>query len=270
MVPVSGGCIHQAFRVDARAGSVFVKWNDARAAASFEAEAQGLDALREAPGLRVPRVLARGADGNDAWLVLEWIDLRPLSDHGSRRLGHALAGVHRIRGPRFGWPTDNWLGTTRQCNRWHDAWPAFWRDCRLLPQVHLAVERGARGAVIDDGLRLAEHVPSLLAGHMPHASLLHGDLWAGNAAETDSGEPVLFDPAVYFGDAEADIAMTHLFGGFDQSFHRAWRDSAPTREEHLRRDLYNLYHVLNHWNLFGGAYERHAHALIHRLLATVR
>lgn len=124
--------------------------------------------------------------------------------------------------------------------------------------------------MIDDGLRLAEHVPAWLAGHVPHASLLHGDLWAGNAAESDSGEPVLFDPAVYFGDAEADIAMTHLFGGFDPAFHRAWRDSAPTRDELLRRDLYNLYHVLNHWNLFGGAYESHAHALMRRLLATVR
>jgi fructosamine-3-kinase len=156
-----------------------------------------------------------------------------------------LANAHRRPGPRFGWSRDNYIGSTPQANAWCDDWAEFWRDRRLRPQLELAASKG-----------FDVEMPSLhlLENHEPQPSLLHGDLWSGNAGFTAQG-PVVFDPAVYYGDREADLAMTELFGGFPREFYDAYRKEWPVDEGYARRKhLYNLYHLLNHLNLFGAGY----------------
>ncbi len=266
--PASGGCIHDSFVVQCGSVSLFVKTNGAALAAAFAAEADGLAALIAA-GMRAPRPLGQGVAGRHAYLVMEYLDLADRGDWGA--MGRALAAMHRATGRQFGWRRDNFIGSTPQSNPGHDDWTGFWREARLLPQLALAGRNGLGLRLIDAGERLAAMLPRLLAGHAPQASLLHGDLWSGNAAFLAEGSPVLFDPAVYFGDREADLAMTELFGGFPRSFYAAYREAWPLNPGYeLRRDLYNLYHVLNHANLFGGGYMAQAQALIGRLLAEAR
>ncbi|HET9670493.1 MAG TPA: fructosamine kinase family protein [Casimicrobiaceae bacterium] len=221
-------------------------------------EADGLRELARTGTVRVPGVVAHGCDGDEAWLVLEWLDIGGATP--SRALGAALARLHRAQAPsgprreRFGWHRDNWLGGTPQANAWCDDWCTFFRERRLMPQLALADANGFRD-LAGEGERLIVALPSLLGGHEPTPSLLHGDLWSGNAAMLASGEGVVFDPAVYVGDREADLAMTELFGGLGEDFRRGYEDSWPLVAGYaLRRDAYNLYHLLNHVNLFGRAY----------------
>jgi len=247
----------------------FVKTNVAQRAPMFEAEADGLAAIACTQAIRVPHPVAAGVAGGLAYLVLEWLEF----GRGGRdaALGHALARMHRNTGPRFGWHRDNTIGTTPQTNAWSEAWPAFFRDRRLAPQLALAAQRGHGGALQRKGERLQDALPALLAGHAPQPSLVHGDLWSGNAGRLASGEPVVFDPAVYYGDRETDLAMSELFGGFGADFYAAYDDAWPRADGHeARRTLYNLYHVLNHLNLFGGGYRAQAEATLGELLALVR
>jgi protein-ribulosamine 3-kinase len=274
--PASGGCIHDSFVVQSGPVRLFVKTNGAALAAAFAAEADGLAALIAA-GMRAPRPLGHGVAASHAYLAMEYLDLAGGGDWAT--MGRVLAAMHRATGrqtggqtgQRFGWRRDNFIGATPQSNCAHDDWPGFWRDARLLPQLALAARNGLGSQLIDAGERLAAMLPRLLAGHSPQASLLHGDLWSGNAAFLPGGSPVLFDPAIYFGDREADLAMTELFGGFPPSFYAAYAEAWPLNAGYaLRRDLYNLYHVLNHANLFGGGYAAQAQALIGRLLCETR
>jgi fructosamine-3-kinase len=232
----------------------------------LDAEADGLRALAATGAIRVPQPIADGVAGSIAYLALEWLDF----GGGGRDalLGRALAELHRKTGPRFGWHRDNTIGTSAQANAWSDDWPTFFRDRRLAPQFARAAANGHGGAFARSGDRLLLGVPTLLAGHSPVPSLLHGDLWSGNAARLASGEPVIFDPAVYYGDREADLAMSELFGGFGADFHAAYRDAWPlTAGYATRRTLYNLYHVLNHLNLFGAGYRAQAESMVGALLA---
>ena len=161
-------------------------------------------------------------------------------------MGRMLAEAHRKRGPRFGWHRDNYIGTTPQQNGWCDDWAEFWRERRLRPQLALAQRSGFDLGVVE--------VDGILENHEPHPSLLHGDLWRGNAGFTSDG-PVVFDPAVYYGDREADLAMTELFGRFPPEFYAAYEKAYPLeRGYELRKELYHLYHLLNHLNLFGAGY----------------
>ena len=239
------------------------------------AEADGLAALRASGTVRVPATLGLGAGNADEGLALEWLDLRPLDARSGAALGVALAALHRAPPPRtlsgrFGWTMDNFIGATPQANAPTTSWVAFWRDQRLVPQLARAKGAGYGGALQDDGARVVEALDDLLRGHTPAPSLLHGDLWGGNAGALSDGTPVIFDPAVYVGDREADLAMTELFGGFDPSFHAAYRDAWPLDEGYpVRRDLYNLYHLLNHLNLFGAGYLAHCERALARLLAQV-
>lgn len=270
---VSGGCIHEALAVSGTRGErFFAKTGDRERAAMFAAEADGLAALRAARALTVPEVVACGEDETRAWIVLEWLDLGALDARSAARLGAALAAQHRVPRERFGWERDNFIGASVQLNGWSDDWLSFWRDRRLHAQLRLAAAKRLPSRLIDRGERLAADCEALLGHHRPAASLLHGDLWSGNAAADARGEPVVFDPAVYVGDREADLAMTELFGGFPRDFHAAYRAAWPLDGGYaaVRRDLYNLYHVLNHANLFAGGYVRQAADSIEKLIAEIR
>jgi protein-ribulosamine 3-kinase len=239
--------------------------NDRSRLDNFAAEADGLAALAAA-GTRAPAVLCRGESGGEAFLVLEYLDLRPSGDYAA--LGRALALLHSARGELFGWQRDNYIGTTPQLNRRTLRWADFWRDARLGPQLELARRKGLGASLLAKAERLIDALPRLLSDHAPSACLLHGDLWSGNTGFLEDGAPVLFDPAVYWGDREADVAMTELFGGFPQAFYSTYSAIAPLDSGYARRrPLYNLYHVLNHANLFGGGYASQAERMIDGLLA---
>ena len=266
--PVPGGCIHRCFILEGGGRKYFAKINDRSQLDSFAAEVDGLAALAAA-GSRVPAPLCQGQAGEAAFLVLEHLDLRGNGDYAA--LGRSLAIVHSIRGEFFGWRRDNYIGKTPQLNRCSPSWSDFWREARLEPQLDLARKNGLGKGLWGRGEQLAEALPRLLSEHAPAASLLHGDLWSGNAGFLADGTPVLFDPAVYWGDREADLAMTELFGGFPQAFYSAYAEVAPPAQGYaVRKTLYNLYHVLNHANLFGGGYAAQAERMIEELLAELR
>jgi fructosamine-3-kinase len=265
-----GGCIHQALVLQGDGERYFAKLNDPGLADAFAAEADGLAALARA-GVRTPHVVAQGEAAGAAFLVLEHLLLGRGNEAAHRALAGKLAEMHRHTGPRFGWLRDNYIGATPQRNRESESWVEFWARERLAPQLALAAERGFGSSLQRSGARIIAALPALLAGHAPAPALLHGDLWSGNAAFLADGTPVLFDPAVYYGDREADLAMTELFGGFPAVFHSAYREAAPLDSGYrVRRTLYNLYHVLNHANLFGGGYATQAQGMMERLLAEMR
>ena len=266
---VGGGSINRCYRWDTVREPLFVKVAPRAALVDFEAEAAGLSELARADALRVPQVRACGGTQDAAFLALEWLTAGAASAVSERRLGEGLAALHRVTAPRFGWSRDNTIGRTPQGNSWTDDWTDFFAEQRLRPQLQLAARNGWSGLLGTRGERLMEALPALLTGHRPVASLLHGDLWGGNWLATADGEPVVFDPAVYYGDRETDVAMTRLFGGFGRAFYSAYEHTAPLTPGAARRvQLYNLYHLLNHANLFGGGdYARRARARIDQLLA---
>lgn len=266
---VGGGCINCARIVEDGRRRYFVKSNTGSHRAWFEAEADGLAALARAGALRVPEVIALGTAGHDAYLILEYLDLG--GDSHYARLGEQLAAQHRVCGPRFGWPLDNFIGATPQPNAAATDWPSFFVERRLRPQLQLAHANGSGTSLHAKGTRLEAKLCCFFSDYTPQPSLLHGDLWSGNAGFLSDGMPVVFDPATYWGDREADIAMTELFGGFPSAFYAAYRSAWPLDPGYaMRRDLYNLYHILNHFNLFGGGYLGQAEKLIDRLLAHLR
>jgi len=268
---VAGGSINTCYRWPAAGGMMFVKVAARSAEAAFAAEAAGLAELDAARAVRVPRVRASGHTDTAAFLALEWIEAGTADRDCEQRLGEGLAALHAVTAERYGWSRDNTIGRTPQANGWMGDWMEFFRERRLRPQLELAVHNGFAGLLGAYGEQLLEQLPALLAGHQPPASLLHGDLWGGNWLASATGEPVIFDPAVYFGDRETDIAMTRLFGGFGDSFYRAYEAAAALpAEARLRAELYNLYHVLNHANLFAGGYPRQARAIMEHLLAQSR
>jgi len=265
---VHGGCIGRCWRWETATGPVFVKEAGPGRLGMLEAERAGLEALRATGALRVPAPLALGTCGGGSFLALEWIDLRPASPAAEERLGEQLAALHRSRADRFGFDHDNYIGSTPQPNGWRADWVAFLREARIGFQLDLAESNGHGGRLQERGRNLLGLLGVFFATYQPRPSLLHGDLWGGNWGADASGMPVIYDPAVYYGDREADIAMTRLFGGFGPRFHSAYVASWPLDQAAgTRRDLYNLYHVLNHLNLFGGSYRGQAESMIDRLLA---
>jgi fructosamine-3-kinase len=265
---VHGGSINECYRWQGDGGSVFVKVAPAQSSAMFAAEAAGLEELRRAEAVRVPRVLGVGTTAGAAWLALEWIRSATPSGVTDSILGEQLARQHRSTRPAFGWNRDNTIGSTPQLNEWQDDWVTFFRDRRLRYQLNLAAANGFGGRLQQRGEVLLNRVGEFFSTYRPVPSLLHGDLWGGNRAADEHGQPVIFDPAVYYGDREADLAMTRLFGGFGAGFYRAYEAAwALDAGAGARTDLYNLYHVLNHLNLFGGGYLTQASSVLDGLLA---
>ncbi|MBM5798653.1 MAG: fructosamine kinase family protein [Cyanobacteria bacterium K_Offshore_0m_m2_072] len=272
--PVGGGCIHSAWMLQLADGRrVFVKCNRAAALPLLEAEADGLAALAAvAPAeLLLPTPLACARVGDQAVLVLSWLDLKPRGDDRDwSRLGQSLARLHRrslAQGAgqgRFGWQRDNFIGSTPQINAWHDDWGAFFVERRLRHQLRQAPASARRLAGTE---RLLLRVSSLLAAHQPEPVLVHGDLWSGNAALLPGDTAAIYDPAVYRGDREVDLAMARLFGGFPAAFFSGYEQEWPLPPGARERvDVYNLYHLLNHANLFGGGYWQQVEACIQLLI----
>jgi len=235
-------------------GDAFVKTGPASALDMFEAEVEGLRELALASAIRVPAVIDCGIEDGRAFIALERLHFQPATPGTETLLGQQLAALHSHTEKRYGWHRDNTIGPTPQANPWTPDWLDFFRDHRLRPQLDLAARNGYSGELHSLGESLLQGLPALFDGYEPAASLCHGDLWNGNRGVAD-GVPVIFDPAVYYGDRESDIAMTMLFGGFGQEFYRAYERSWPMAAGHERRlRLYQLYHVLNHLNLFGSGY----------------
>lgn len=262
---VGGGCISNATRLEAERGTWFLKHAEGQAGATFEAEAVGLQALAQAAtgtGVHVPRVIAaRDAAGAPGFLLMEWIEQGSAGPGYWEGFGRALARLHRKAAPvsgqggPFGFSGDNFIGRLPQKNDWRGDWPAFFRELRLGPQFARARSSGHWRPGWEAGARrLLERLDDLFPSS-PHPSMLHGDLWSGNQLPDAQGRPCLVDPAAYAGDREADLAMTELFGGFDGRFYSAYREEwplSPGYEE--RREVYNLYHLVNHLNHFGASY----------------
>lgn len=267
---VGGGDINEAYRIQGANATFFVKLNRRDLELMFAAEAAGLQEIAETESVRTPEVIAHGKTSGHAFIVLENLHLKPLNSTSERVLGRQLALMHQLRQPYFGWHSDNTIGSTAQINGQTDDWLQFWRIQRIEFQLKLAADKGYRGRLQSLGAQLCDLIPAFFIGYTPFPSLLHGDLWGGNAAMTREAEPVIFDPACYYGDREADLAMTELFGGYSRDFYAAYNEALPLDSGYVvRKHFYNLYHILNHLNLFGSGYLRQAENIMARLMAEV-
>ena len=268
---IAGGCINSAYRLLGEQQSYFIKLNDATRLDMFEAEADGLKGLAAARAIRVPVPLCTGVEGSQAYLVMEYIETGGGNGGAAEELGSQLARMHQHSSEQFGWHRDNTIGSTPQPNTPGNDWVEFWREHRLGYQLGLAEQRGGPSNLLRKGEQLMELVPNLFTDSEPRPSLLHGDLWSGNYAVTREGDPIIFDPAVYFGDREADLAMTELFGGFPRRFYEAYNEAWPLDKGYQeRKTFYNLYHILNHFNMFGGGYGGQAERMTEQLLSELR
>jgi len=265
---VGGGDISSAAKVRLGDGlQVLVKWRTGPPAGLFTAERRGLELLRSAEALRVPQVLAQSEplDGCPGYIVMEWLGSGKRTAKVTEALGQGLAALHRVTVPEYGLDHDNFIGSNPQPNEFAEIWPNFFREHRLGFQMELAAKKGrlpkTRARLLEKLIaRLGEWLPTI-----PPASLLHGDLWGGNWLSTTSGEPALIDPAVYYGHREADLAFTELFGGFSTDFYAAYNQVWPLDNDYKeRKDLYNLYHLLNHLNLFGEGYGSGVDSILRR------
>ena len=267
---ISGGCINQAYCIEDDKHSFFVKLNKTESLQMFEAEATGLQEIKNSHTLRVPTPVCWGRNEANAWLVLEYIEMDNTTKNGSAALGTGLAEMHRISFEKFGWVQNNTIGSTPQINKFSLDWIQFWRKHRLGYQLQLAKTNGYTGKILKQGEYLMAELDAFFPGIPQVASLLHGDLWSGNYSYDLAGCPVLYDPAPYYGDRETDLAMTELFGGFSTTFYAAYCEAYPLDPGYkIRKTLYNLYHILNHLNLFGRSYLHQAEHMTEKLLTEI-
>ncbi len=262
---IGGGCINQANRMTGKDGrNFFVKQNGVDFHDFFEAEAEALREIEATSTVAVPEVIVFGLTGKSSFLALSFMEEGPDSPSSQAELGTQLARLHAIEQPYFGWSRDNCIGATPQPNPRSDDWVSFYADHRLAHQFDLARNKGQSFA---GSSRLLENLHAFFADYSPRPALLHGDLWGGNASCDKQGAPFVYDPASYYGDRETDIAFTHMFGGFSHAFYEAYDRVYPLDPGFkTRKILYNLYHELNHFNLFGGGYASSAQSSIHQLL----
>ncbi len=262
---IGGGCINQGYAVSDSDRTYFVKINRASTLEMFVAEASGLEQMYVTKTIRIPQPICWGVAGDSCYLVLEWLELGGSSNQSWEMMGKQLAAMHRVGvASFFGWERNNTIGSTYQCNTPTDNWAEFFADRRISYQLKLAQRRGASFPDID---KITASMKNILAEYNPQPSIVHGDLWSGNAAILRTGEPAIFDPATYYGDREVDIAMTELFGGFPTAFYQGYnREWQLDKDYQQRKTLYNLYHILNHFNLFGGGYLSQANRMIKEIL----
>lgn len=265
VAPISGGSINLAGRVDTTAGIFFLKANDAfKYPGMFEKEARGLDVLRTANAVKIPKVILTGEEEGQSFLILEFIESRSRNKDFWAQFGSSLAELHRNTNQRFGFEEDNYIGSLVQSNKQYNRWLDFFVEERLDKQLQLAIVTG-RMNTTDDALfrKLYMHLDSLIPIEPP--SLLHGDLWNGNFMTGNDGEAWLVDPAIYFGHREMDLAMSKLFGGFEQEFYDSYSSEFPLAPGFDDRvDIHNLYPLMVHVNLFGGSYIQQVRSILKR------
>lgn len=266
---VSGGCINESYSITTRCGQrFFVKVNDSAFSENFATEALALNEIYETNTVRVPLPICLGTYKNESFLILEFISIGHAASDSWQSLGEQLAKMHAKPQSFFGWKHDNVIGSTPQPNPRTGDWIDFFRIHRLEHQIKLCRDNGLKLDRVD---KLLDSIPSLFHGYTPRASLLHGDLWSGNISFDETGNPFAFDPCSYYGDRETDLAFTEFFGGFHHDFYQSYRKTWPLDNgyEH-RKTLYNLYHCLNHFYLFGGSYGTQAQAMTNLLLAKIK
>ncbi len=262
---VSGGCINQGYAISNNEQTYFVKINHAHQISMFEAEVLGLQLMFNTHTIRVPQPICCGMTDQNSYIVLEWLEFASGSSSAWLEMGQKLAQMHKqATTTQFGWDINNTIGSTPQINNWTNNWADFFAQYRIGYQLKLAKRKGGN---FPEDCDVIEATKELLKHHNPQPSLVHGDLWSGNSAVTTSGEPVILDPATYYGDREVDLAMTELFGGFPSAFYRGYNDVWQLDSGYQqRKTLYNLYHILNHFNLFGGGYASQASRMIQQIL----
>jgi protein-ribulosamine 3-kinase len=252
---VGGGCINNAQRLETSAGNFFIKRNNALAyPGMFEAEAKGLEILAETKILHIPLPVATGKFDITSFIIMEYIESAARSKNFWEDFGKKLATLHRRSNDLFGLDHHNYIGSLPQKNNKNQSWINFFIEQRLLPQLYLAESKGKINSTILNNFKvLFKKLPELINEEKP--SLLHGDLWSGNFIVNEKGEACLIDPAIYYGHREVDLAMTHLFSGFDDKFYESYYEEWPLEKNFYNRfDIYNLYPLLVHVNLFGGGY----------------
>jgi fructosamine-3-kinase len=265
---VSGGCINQGYSISDGHLTYFIKLNQATKVEMFAAEAQGLQEILATNTIKVPSPLCWGTTQNNSYIVMEWLKFGGENSHSWEMMGQNLAKMHKANvSPQFGWSINNTIGSTPQLNTFTDKWADFFAESRIGYQLKLAQRRGFSLPLSLNTEGFINLVKDILRDHHPQPSLVHGDLWSGNAAITEDGQPVILDPACYYGDREVDLAMTELFGGFSAAFYRGYNQEWPLDSGYQqRKTLYNLYHILNHFNLFGGGYDSQAAQMIRQLI----
>lgn len=245
----------------------FIKYGPAKAYDLLAAEADGLQAIADTDSFKTPDIQALSRTESSGLLVLEYLDLQPLSSAEEGSLfAEKLTQLHQFHSERFGWHQDNYLGLSSQHNAWQINWARFFITSRLTPQLQKAYQQGYRTPLHTLAERILPRAPALFLDYRIQPSLLHGDLWYGNTGVTTDGQLAVFDPACYYGDTEAELALAELFGGFPSSFYAGYfRLNPPAPGSEYRKLLYRLYHILNHLNLFGSTYLREAETLLKKL-----
>lgn len=263
---LAGGCINNGGQFKTSRGKYFVKWNDGRKyPRMFEAEAHGLATLRRAGTLHVPEVIGWFSQAEYQGIVLELVESSARSALYWQHLGHGLAALHKHTHNTFGLDINNYIGSLPQSNTAAATWVDFYIHQRLAPQLKMAADHGR---LDQSTLRrfdtLYKKLPQIFPNEQP--ALLHGDLWSGNVIINHTGAPCLIDPAVYYGHREAELAFTQLFGGFDHNFLDAYNESYTLPPGFASRvDVYNLYPLLVHVNLFGGSYATQVRSILKKL-----
>ena len=269
--PLAGGNVHMAYQLHTADRNYFLKLNSRHHLPLFETELHSLNAIKHANSISCPQPYATGIYNDQAWILMEFINFSSTKQPAhelqrGRDLAQMHHRIHRELQP-FGWFENNFIGLTSQHNQWHSEWHDFYGQQRLKPQLELATLNNAPATLYGLGMELIDTLPFWFKDYTPEASLLHGDLWGGNSGFDETGQPIVFDPACYFGDRETDIAMTELFGGFSADFYTGYNELFPLDKGYQsRKPLYNLYHILNHFNLFAGDYANQAEKIILHLL----
>jgi fructosamine-3-kinase len=261
---IGGGCINQAYQLIGKDKSYFVKLNSASQIEMFTAEAMALTEMYNTKTIVIPKPICYGISDNNSYLVLEYLNLGRGNNKSWEIMGQKLALLHQKKVEKsFGWHLNNTIGSTPQINDWCENWAVFFAEKRIGYQLKLANRRGGNFSNYQE---IIDKVRQSLANHNPSPSLVHGDLWSGNAGFINEGEGTIFDPACYYGDREVDIAMTELFGGFPSAFYDGYNQQWALDDGYnYRKNIYNLYHILNHFNLFGGSYESQAKTMIQQI-----